>query len=92
MKMKIKIRLIPKSSQNQICGYMADDILKIKLTAPPIDNEANKSLITFLAKQLKISKSNISISKGLTAKNKTLLIVGITNEELTNKLNAIISK
>ena len=90
--MKIKIRLIPKSSQNQICGYMADDILKIKLTAPPIDNEANKSLITFLAKQLKISKSNISISKGLTAKNKTLLIVGITNEELTNKLNAIISK
>ena len=90
--MKIKIRLIPKSSQNQICGYMADDILKIKLTAPTIDNEANKSLITFLAKQLKISKSNISISKGLTAKNKTLLIVGITNEELTNKLNAIISK
>ena len=71
---QIKLKIIPKSSCNKIVGKMDDGVLKIKLTAPPVDGEANKKLISFLSKEWKISKSNIKIIKGETSKNKIIEI------------------
>ena len=76
MSEKIKIKVLPRSSQNKIVGKMVDGIIKVKLTAPPVDGEANKKLIELLSKEWKTSKSNIKIIKGLKSKNK---IVKITN-------------
>ena len=51
-----------------------DDGIKIKITAQPVDGKANKALIEFLSKQLKIPKTSIEILKGHTSKEKTVLI------------------
>lgn len=48
--------------------------LKLKLTAPPVDNAANKECIAFLAKALKLPKSSLDILSGHTNRNKQLLI------------------
>ena len=72
---KLKIKLIPNSPKNQIIGFMGD-VLKIKITAPPVDNKANKALIEFLSKELKIAKSKIEIIKGQKSRNKVLKIEG----------------
>jgi len=71
----VRLRIIPNSSKNEI--VWENDTLKIKITAQPIENKANKALIAFLAKNLKIAKSNIQIIKGELNKEKTLLIQGI---------------
>lgn len=68
----LRIKIAPNSSKNDF--IWENDILKIKITAQPIENKANKALIEFLAKKLKIAKSNISILKGELNKEKTLLI------------------
>ena len=65
------IRIIPNSSKNDIISD--GDILKIKITAQPIENKANKALISFLSKLCKIPKSSVEIIKGETSKDKTLL-------------------
>lgn len=70
----IKIKVIPRSSKNEIVGEMADGVLKIKLKAPPVDGEANKELIEFLAKEWDISRNSIQIIKGERSKNKTIKI------------------
>jgi hypothetical protein len=57
-----------------VVGEMADGTLKVKLTAAPVDGEANKELIKLLSKEWGVPKSNINIIKGLTSRNK---IVGI---------------
>ena len=75
MNKKILIKIIPRSSQNKIVGKSADGILKIKLTAAPIDGEANKKLIDFLSKEWKIPKSKIKITKGETSRNKVIEII-----------------
>lgn len=71
------IRIIPNSSKNDIISE--GDILKIKITAQPIENKANKALISFLSKICKIPKSSIEIIKGETSKDKTLFFK--TNDE-----------
>ena len=58
-----------------------DDFLKVKVTAQPIDNKANKALVEFLAKQFKIPKSYIEIIKGNTSKEKTILISNINETQ-----------
>lgn len=67
----LKIKLIPKSSKNSIEGYI-DDQLKVKVTAPAVDNKANEALIKLLAKEFKIPKSSIRIIKGKKSKNKII--------------------
>ena len=68
----LKIRIVPNSSKNEI--ILEDEFIKIKITAQPIENKANKALIEYLSKVFKIAKSSIEIVKGDTSKEKTLLI------------------
>ena len=68
----VQIKISPNSSKNAI--LKDESGVKIKVTAQPIENKANKAVIEFLAKQLKIPKSSIEIVKGETSKEKTLLI------------------
>ena len=74
MAKQIKLKIIPRSSQNKIIGGINDDILKVKLTAPPIDGEANKKLLIFLSKEWGIPKSKIKIIKGEKSKSKIIQI------------------
>lgn len=68
-KLLLSVYVIPRSSKTEIIGVF-NDALKIKLKSPPVDNEANKELINFLAQKLKISKLNIDIISGYKNKRK----------------------
>lgn len=68
----ISFKISPNASKNEI--IKTDDGIKIKITAQPIDNKANKALVEFLSKHFKIPKTSIEIVKGNTSKDKTLLI------------------
>ncbi len=76
----ISFKISPNASKNEI--IKTDDGVKIKITAQPIDNKANKALVEFLAKQFKIPKTSIEIVKGHTSKEKTLLIKTFDNEKI----------
>ncbi len=71
---KIYIKLIPRSSLNQITK-ISENEYKIKITSAPVDGEANKQLISFLSKEWKIAKSKIKIIKGETSRNKIIEIL-----------------
>ena len=69
----IKVYLQPKSSKNEIIGPYRDGI-KVKVTAPPVEGKANEALVRFLAKEWKISPSQIEIINGHHSREKTLRI------------------
>jgi uncharacterized protein (TIGR00251 family) len=50
------------------------DALKLKLTAPPVNNAANKMCIQYLSRQLKIAKSSLEIVSGHTSRLKQILV------------------
>lgn len=80
----VNLKIIPNSSRNEI--FLDGEFLKMKITAQPIENKANKALINFLAKNLKVAKSNIQIIKGELNKEKILCINGISIEDFSQKL------
>jgi len=72
----IEVKVVPRSSKREVAG-VADNIVKVKLTAPPVDGAANEQLIELLSERLKIRKSSISIIKGESSKRKTVKIIGV---------------
>jgi uncharacterized protein (TIGR00251 family) len=75
----------PRASKTSIIG-LHDGSLKISLTAPPVDGQANAELCKYLAKHLDFSKSSVTISAGDTSRRKSVRIEGITKTSLIEKL------
>lgn len=63
----------PKSARNMVVGLHGDAV-KIKLTAPPVDNAANTLCVKFLAKVLGVSRSSLDIIAGHTSRSKQVLL------------------
>jgi len=86
----------PRASRNSIAGAH-DGALKIRLTAPPVDNAANRMCIKFLAKCLGISKSRLEIIAGHAGRRKQVLFRGAIqnvkapNRHLQQQLEALIA-
>lgn len=84
----LKIKVIPGASKNEIAGMWLD-MLKIKVTAPPESGKANKACIELLARELGIPKNKIQLVKGHTSRKKQVEIDGLTEEEISLRLNKI---
>ena len=85
----------PRASKAEIVGGYQKG-LKIRLTAPPVDNAANKQCIALLAKALGRPKSTIEIIGGQTSRQKQVRIRPKTGKmspgersELVETLNRI---
>ena len=53
----------------------ADNSLRIKIKAPPVDGKANEYLIGYLAEIFDLPKKNIQIISGFTGSHKRINIV-----------------
>lgn len=79
------LKIQPRASKNEICGLQGD-ALKIRLTAPPVEGEANEACIRFIAQWLSVPRNMVRITSGLTGRNKTVLVTGVSKEDLQSRL------
>lgn len=80
----LSIQLQPRASCDEIVGPHGEH-LKIRITAPALENRANSYLIKFLAKQFAVSQNQIVIEKGEHSRIKLISIkspqnIGILHE------------
>ena len=63
----------PNAKKNEIVGEYGDN-LKIRITAQPVENKANKHLVKFLSKIFAVPTSQISLVKGDNRRNKRVKV------------------
>lgn len=73
----IEVKVEPRSSQKGIAGVMDNNVLKVKLTSPPVEGAANEQLIEVLAEELKVKRSQVRVIRGQSSKRKVVEISGI---------------
>lgn len=76
------IRISPNAKKNEV--IKEGEVVKIKITAQPVDGKANKALVEFLSKNFKIPKTSIKILKGETSKDKTILFMTDNAQKVKN--------
>lgn len=69
----LHIHVQPRASRNAIVGWHGN-ALKVALTAPPVDGAANAALIAFIAEFLGLKKSQVTLVRGETSRQKTLRV------------------
>jgi uncharacterized protein (TIGR00251 family) len=77
---RITVRVQPNAKRNEIVR-LEDDVLYLRIAAPPVKGKANAALLAFLSDILGVSKSHLSIQKGATSRIKVIAVEGMSQEE-----------
>jgi uncharacterized protein (TIGR00251 family) len=67
------VLVTPRASREKV-GPVHGDRLKVQVTAPPVDGEANEAVIQCLARELSVARSQIRIVAGETSRRKSVRI------------------
>jgi uncharacterized protein (TIGR00251 family) len=81
----IDVLVQPRASRAKI-GPRHDGRIKIAVTAPPVDGEANAAVIELVAKSLGVAKSAVEVVAGASSRRKTLRIAGVTADQIEELL------
>ena len=72
--MTIRVKVIPRSSKNEISGELADGTVKVHVTAPPEKGKANEQVCAVLAAHYKVPVRAVQIVTGQTSARKLVRI------------------
>ena len=73
----IEVKVEPRSSQRGLAGVMDNNVLKVKLTSPPVEGAANEQLIEIIAEELKVKRAQVKVIRGHSSKRKVVEISGV---------------
>jgi uncharacterized protein len=80
------VKVAPRASHNQI-AQVADGVLKVRLTAPPVEGAANQALVKLLAKALGLAKSKVQVIKGHKSRDKRILVQDLEPSQISQLLD-----
>ena len=76
---ELQIIVLPRSAHNCIVGFQ-DSILKIKISKPPVDGQANAACCRLIADLFGLPASRVTVVRGHTSRRKTLRCEGLSVE------------
>lgn len=78
--LRLAVRLTPRASRDGVDGVKTapdgSTHLQLRLAAPPVEGAANAALLAFLAKALKLRKSDVALVAGERARLKLVALTG----------------
>ncbi len=72
------VRVQPRASCDEFAGEYQTG-LKVRLTAPPVDDRANEALRKFLASRLNVPMTAVRIAAGARSRTKRVEMSGVTS-------------
>jgi uncharacterized protein len=71
------VLVTPRASRERI-GPVIDGRLKVAVTAPPVDGEANAAVCAALARALGVARSSVAVLRGESGRRKTVRVAGVS--------------
>ena len=83
----VRRRVQPRASRDEITGWR-DDALIVRVSAPPVDGEANRAVLGLLARALGVRPSALAVQHGERGRDKLVRIEGVTRREVYARLGS----
>ena len=81
----LRLRVQPRASREAITGFR-DDVLSVRVCAPPVDGAANAAVTALLADALGLAPSRVRVVRGQRGRDKVVEIEGLTEAEARARL------
>jgi uncharacterized protein (TIGR00251 family) len=85
----LALKVIPGAPRDRVVGELGE-ALKIAVSRPPEDGAANAAVEKFLQKRLGLRRGGVTLIAGFTSRDKVVRIAGLTREQLTARLEALL--
>ena len=81
----LRVRVQPRASREAILGFR-EDVLRLAVTAPPVEGEANQAVRRLLARALGVAPSAVTVVTGQRSRDKLIRIDGVGGADLRSRL------
>ena len=81
----LRVRVQPRASREAILGWR-ENALRLAVTAPPVEGEANEAVRRLLARALGVAPSAVSLVHGGRGRDKVMRVMGMTGAQLRSRL------
>jgi Uncharacterized conserved protein len=78
---RFAVRLTPRASRDAVDGVV-DGVLRVRVTAPPVDGAANEGLLRLIAAELRIPRRDVRLVSGETARQKVVALDDVPAEAI----------
>ncbi|HSC77643.1 MAG TPA: DUF167 domain-containing protein [Candidatus Acidoferrales bacterium] len=82
---RLRVKVQARARRNEVSGLQGD-ILRVKVTAPPVEGKANHAVVELLAAHLRVPKSSIRIVSGERAPLKLIEVAGLDSATVAERL------
>ncbi len=82
---RLSVHLTPRASREEIVGFQ-EDALRVRVTAPPARDRANRALERLLARRLDLRPSAVRVVSGHTVRQKVVEVEGLEEAEVRSRL------
>jgi uncharacterized protein (TIGR00251 family) len=77
----VDVLVQPRASRARV-GPVVGDRLRVSVTAPPVDGEANAAVVVAVAAAFGVRRGAVTIVRGETGRRKTVRIAGVGRDAL----------
>lgn len=81
----LRVRVQPRASRSEIVGWR-QDVLSVRVSAPPVDGRANQALGALLAAALGVRPSAVRVIRGDRGRDKLVSVAGLSADEVHARL------
>lgn len=85
----VRVRVTPRAGRSAVAG-VRDDVLLIRLAAPPVEGAANEALVDLMSRTFGVPRRDIRIASGERSRTKRVEITGAAPGVLNARLTAVL--
>lgn len=83
----LRVRVQPRASRDEVVGWNGAT-LRVRVSAPPVEGEANEALAALLARSFRVPRSAVTLVRGAHGRDKLVRIHGHSVATLEARLKA----
>ena len=83
------LRVSPGAKRTALKGFYGEAAVKLAVSAPPVDGKANAEAERFLAGILGVAPSRVSVVRGASSRDKSVLVRGVGADEVLDRLGPL---
>jgi hypothetical protein len=84
---RVRVRVQPRASRDEIVAWQ-DEALRVRVSAPPVDGEANAAVERLLAHALGVAPSTVSVVRGERSRDKVVRVAGLSLADVHARLSS----
>ena len=85
----VHVRVQPRAAREEIVGWQ-DDALRVRVSAPPVEGEANTAVRRLVARALGVAPSTVALVRGERSRDKLVRVAGLSLADVRARLAAVV--